>query len=59
MFIIHDIKFTFILRRPIALRGNLEGLNDGGEVVENYKVVKRLIGHQSGTYLFYLFLLIF
>ena len=31
------------------MRGNLEGLNDEGEVVENYKVVKRLIGHQSGN----------
>ena len=30
------------------MRGNLEGLNDDGEVVENYKVAKRLIGHQSG-----------
>jgi WD40 repeat protein len=30
----------------------LEGLNDDGEVVENYKVVKRLIGHQSGIILF-------
>lgn len=30
------------------MRGNLEGLNDEGEVAENYKVVKRLIGHQSG-----------
>lgn len=30
------------------MRGNLEGLNDEGEVVENYKVIKRLIGHQSG-----------
>ena len=32
------------------MRGNLEGLNDEGEVVENYKVVKRLIGHQSGKF---------
>lgn len=32
------------------MRGNLEGLNDEGEVVENYKVVKRLIGHQSGNH---------
>lgn len=41
----------------MALRGNLEGLNDEGEVVENYKVVKRLIGHQSGTIisLYYLY----
>ena len=31
------------------MRGNLEGLNDEGEVTENYKVAKRLIGHQSGN----------
>lgn len=33
------------------MRGNLEGLNDEGEIVENYKVAKRLIGHQSGNFL--------
>lgn len=33
------------------MRGNLEGLNDDGEIVENYKVAKRLIGHQSGKIL--------
>ena len=31
------------------MRGNLEGLNDEREVTENYKVAKRLIGHQSGN----------
>jgi hypothetical protein len=37
--------------RPVTLRGNLENLGDQGEeVVENYKVVKRLIGHQSGNF---------
>lgn len=43
------VKFINVcFSRPIAMRGNLEGLNDEGDVVENYKVVKRLIGHQSG-----------
>lgn len=43
----------------MAVRGNLEGLNDEGEVVENYKVVKRLIGHQSGkAYIFSLLFLL-
>ena len=40
--------YLCLCRRPTTVRGNLEGLNDEGEVVENYKVVKRLIGHQSG-----------
>ena len=39
---------NYLCRRPASMRGNLEGLNDDGEVVENYKVAKRLIGHQSG-----------
>lgn len=47
MFLI-SVTLIHVLSRPVALRGNLEGLNDDGEVVENYKVAKRLIGHQSG-----------
>lgn len=44
------LSFPFF-RRPGIMRGNLEGLGDEGEVLENYKVVKRLIGHQSGMIL--------
>ena len=32
-----------------GFRGNIEALADSGPVEENYKVVKRLIGHQSDT----------
>ncbi len=38
----------FSRRRPVGIRGNLEGLSDEGVVEENFKVAKRLIGHQSG-----------
>lgn len=47
-----------LCRRPASMRGNLEGLNDEGQVVENYKVAKRLIGHQSGTIKFYFYKLL-